>query len=99
MNERLMSFLGLCRRAGRLAWGADAALKAIREHKALLVLRTADLSENSAGNIAFAAERAGVPMRTLDCTKQELGFSIGKVCGVICITDRGFADKILTMLP
>ena len=98
MNDRLLSFLGLCRRAGCLVWGADAAQKAIREHKAKLALCTADLSANSAGDIAFAAEKAGIPLRTLDCTKDELGFAIGRVCGIVCVTDRGFADKILTMI-
>ena len=98
MNDRLLSFLGLCRRAGKLVWGADAATKAIREHKALLALCTADLSANSAGDIAFAAEKAGIPLRTLNVTKEELGFAIGKLCGVVCVTDRGFADRILTML-
>ena len=98
MNDRLLSFLGLCRRAGFLIWGADAVERAIRERKALLVLCTADLSANSAGDAAFAAERAGVPQRTLSCTKDELGFAIGKRCGVVCVTDRGFADKILTMI-
>ena len=98
MNEQLMRFLGLCRRAGRLIWGADSVNKAIRERKALLVLCTADLSANSARDIAYAAQQAGVPLCTLNGAKEELGFAIGKVCGVICVTDKGFADKILTML-
>lgn len=98
MNDRLMRFLGLCRRAGFLVWGADSVLKAIRERRALLVLCTADLSENSARDVRFGAEKSDIPLRVLDCTKEELGFAIGKLCGVIAVTDRGFADKILTML-
>ena len=98
MNDRLMNFLGLCRRAGFLVWGADSVEKAIHGRKALLVLCTADLSANSARDVDFAARQAGIPLRTLACTKDELGFAIGRVCGTVAVTDRGFADKILTML-
>lgn len=98
MNDRLLNFLGLCRRAGKLLWGADTVERAIREHRAHFVLITADLSLNSARDIAFAAEKTGTPLHTLACTKDELDFAIGKRSGVIAVTDKGFADKILTML-
>ena len=36
MNDRLLSFLGLCKRAGYLISGADTVVRAVREKKALL---------------------------------------------------------------
>lgn len=98
MNERLLNFLGLCRRAGKLTWGADTVERAVREHKVLLVLCTADLSANSARDLVYTAQKCSVELRTLECTKDELGFAIGKYSGAVGVTDRGFADKILTML-
>jgi len=98
MNDRLLSFLGLCKCAGFLISGADAVSKAIRESKALLVLQASDLSANSAGDTAFIASQHGVPIRRLQADKDELSYALGKYCGVICITDRGFSDKILSML-
>ena len=98
MNDRLLSFLGLCKRAGYLIAGADTVVRAIRDEKALLVLIAADMSPNSTKNVQFAAGQKRVPLRTLDCSKEELSFALGKHCGVICVTDRGFADKILEMV-
>ena len=98
MNEKLLSFLGLCRRAGYLIFGADTVIKAMKEHKALLVLTANDFSDNSKKHVEKAAVRYGVPIRTLGCDKETLSFALGKHCGVICITDKGFADKILTMI-
>lgn len=98
MNDRLLNFLGLCKRAGYLISGADTVIRAIRERKALLVLIAADQSPNSTKNVLFAAEQAGVTVKTLDRSKEELSFALGKHCGIICVTDRGFADKLLTMI-
>jgi len=98
MNDRLLSFLGLCKRAGYLISGTDTVIKAVREKKALLILATDDFSDNSRKKIEKAAAEYGVTLKTLDCPKEELSFALGKHCGVICITDKGFADKILSMI-
>lgn len=98
MNDRLLSFLGLCKRAGYLISGADTVVKAMRDKKALLVLTANDFSDNSRKNVEKAAAQYRVPLRTLACPKDELSFALGKHCGVICITDQGFADKILDMI-
>ena len=98
MNDRLLSFLGLCKRAGYLISGAETVTRTVREGKALLVLIAADVSPNSTGNVRFAADKSGTPLRTLACPKEELSFALGKHCGVVCITDKGFADRILTMI-
>ena len=46
-NDRLLNFLGLCKRAGYLISGAETVTKAVREGKAKLVLYAADFSGNS----------------------------------------------------
>ncbi len=98
MNDRLLSFLGLCKRAGYLISGADTVVRAVREKKALLVMTASDFSDNSLKNVEKAAVQTQIPLRTLACSKEELSFALGKHCGVICVTDKGFADKILTMI-
>ncbi len=98
MNDRLLSFLGLCKRAGYLISGADAVIKSMRDHKALLVLTANDFSDNSLKNVRKAADAYKVTLKTLCCPKDELSFALGKHCGVICVTDKGFADRILTLM-
>ena len=98
MNDRLLSFLGICKRAGYLIHGADTVTKAMHDGKVLLVLTAEDLSPHSVKYVTCAAERYDVPIRTLSCPKEELSFALGRHCGVIAVTDKGFADKIITMI-
>lgn len=96
-NDRLLSFLGLCRRAGCLIYGAETVQKSLREGKTLLALAAGDVSRHSLSDTEFTAHRCGAPFRTLPCRADELSAAIGKTCGIVGVTDRGFADKILTM--
>lgn len=98
MNEKLLSLLGIARRAGRLSLGFDAAADAMKNGKASLLLLAADLSARSAGSIAYIAEQAGVPVTTTDATMEQLGNAIGKrQTGIISVNDSGFATKINTL--
>lgn len=93
-NDRLLNFLGLCKRAGALLSGAETVTKAVNEKKAKLVLYASDVSENSIKAVCKAASEKNVPICPLPRTKEELSFALGKHCGIICTTDKGFAEKI-----
>ena len=97
-NDRLLSFLGICKRAGSLITGAESVTKTVSEKKALLVLYASDISENSLKAVSRAADENGVAVRELPRTKEELSFALGKLSGIICVTDEGFVRKILTMI-
>ena len=97
-NDRLLNFLGICKRAGALLWGAETVEKAVREGKAKLVLYASDVSGNSLKGVCRAAEEQGVPARMLPRSKEELSFALGRHCGIVCTTDEGFAKKMLEMI-
>lgn len=97
-NDRLLSFLGICKRAGSLITGAETVTKAVNEHNALLVLYASDVSDNSLKAVRRTAENNGVAVRELPRNKEELSFALGRLSGVIGITDEGFAKKILEMI-
>ena len=94
MNDRILSLLGLCRRAGKLSLGNDAVLASVRDGAARLVLCTADISENTYKKIAYAAGDSSVPCLTLNRTKDSLGNAIGKYCAVVSVNDAGFAKTL-----
>ncbi len=98
MNDRLLNFLGLCKRAGQLIAGTQTVIDAVKSGKVKLVLSASDLSDHSAGDAAYTAQRYGVVYQKLDRTKEELSAALGKHCGIVGITDEGFANKILTMI-
>ena len=97
-DDRLLSFLGICKRAGRLISGAETVTKAVNEGKAVLVLYASDVSENSLKQVLKAARDKAIPARRLSCGKEELSFALGRHCGIICTTDTGFAEKILDLI-
>ena len=94
MMNRALSNMGLARRAGKLNWGYDTAVEAMKNGDVCLALTAADLSEKTKKNARFEAERAGVPYMETGFTMEEISAAIGKKTGVIAICDGGFAKKL-----
>ena len=83
MSEQILGFLGLMRRAGALAVGAEDAFDAARENKARLLAAASD---------AAAQRETPAPILTLPCTKRELGGALGvRECAALAVLDTGFA--------
>ena len=98
MNDRLLSFFGLCRRAGKLVIGNDPVKEAIETDKALLVILASDISHNTLKKLNPLIESSGVPCFDVKRTKDEISFSLGKACAVLAVTDKGFADKLTELI-
>ena len=97
MDDRLLSLLGLARRAGRLALGCDAACAAALGRGCALILLSSDLSARTARTVREAAGRGNVKTAELGATMDEIGRAIGKRTGVIAVNDTGFAEKLLAL--
>ncbi|MBQ1977591.1 MAG: ribosomal L7Ae/L30e/S12e/Gadd45 family protein [Ruminococcus sp.] len=98
MNDRLLSFLGLCRRAGKLVIGNDPLREAIETGKALLVLVASDISENTLKKVNAAVSAGNVPYYKVNRTKDEISFSLGKTCACLAVIDEGFAEKLKELI-
>lgn len=94
MNDKLLSLLGLCRRAGKLVIGADPTTESISKGKSKLVIYASDFSKSSLRHIAPAAQTAGVKIICINRSKDELSLALGKLCGVLSVEDKGFAEKL-----
>lgn len=92
--DKLLSLLGLARRAGKIEPGFDAAVSAARGHKAALLLAARDISEKTLKNLRYEGDRAGVPTLRGDFGMEELGRACGMWAGVLAITDKGFAKAV-----
>ena len=77
INEQLLSFLGLMRRAGALTAGADAAFDACRLKKARLLCLTADAARNTADAAANGADEGNVAVIRLPFGKKAVGEALG----------------------
>lgn len=64
----------------------------------MLVLYAGDASKNSLKKVLQACQTRGVPAMCADRSKDELSRSLGRLCAVLSVEDKGFADKLTQML-
>lgn len=98
MNDKLLSLLGICRRAGKLVIGADPSVDSIHKHKAKLIIFASDFSPKSGKSVLFAAHECNVKTLTMNRNKEQLSLAVGKFCGVLSIEDKGFAGKLTQLI-
>lgn len=98
MNDKILSLLGLCRRAGKVTIGNDAVMDMVTKQKAKLVIMAKDLSENTSKKILINSHKNNVKALALNRTKEELSDALGKFCAVISINEVGFANKLETLI-
>lgn len=98
MNDRILSLLGLCRRAGKLVIGADPTIDSIKKGKSKIVIIASDFSKSSAKPVLAAAHTSNIKTFIINRSKDELSFALGKLCGVLSVEDKGFAEKLLQLI-
>ena len=96
--DKVLSLLGLARRAGRLEAGFDACRESARAGKAALLVAAGDVSEKTFKNLRYEAQRAGIEAVRLQTAMEELGRACGVRAGVVAVADKGFAWALLKEL-
>ncbi len=95
--NKLLSLMGIARRAGRLSLGNDAAVDSVRQGEARLVILASDLSPRTAGGIRNAAEQEEVAVVQIGATMDEISMALGKRTGIVAVNDAGFAKKMYAL--
>ena len=96
--KRITNLLSMAQRAGRVASGAFAAEKAVKEHKACLLLMAEDASEETKRNYQILADRYDIPYQEA-LTRDTLGQCLGKEYrAVAAVLDEGFAKKLCELM-
>ncbi len=98
MTDRLLSLVGLCRRAGKIVLGNDSVIDSINSRKAKLVIVASDCSKNTAKGVLSTAHRNNVCAHIAPYTKDDISLAVGKYTAVLSIIDDGFAKKAKTLL-
>ncbi len=76
VSRKVAAFLGLARRARKVASGAEAVDLAVKRHSARLILGAADASANSVAKLRSVAAQCGIAwMQAMD--KEALGVALG----------------------
>ncbi len=99
-NPKLLSLLGMCRRAGKLSCGHDAAVGSVRSKSAKLCLLSSDASQRLIKEIEREASFEGreIPVRVLYSGMEEIGRATGLKSAVVTVNDEGFAKTMLGLL-
>ena len=96
MQDELLRFLGLMRRAGKLSVGETGTGQAARAGKAALILLAADASENARDRAEGFARRAHVPLVRLKADKVQLADALHVAGGaMVAVCDEGFARALV----
>jgi len=93
-TDRILSMLGLAKRARRLACGEFSVEKAVKSGSAYLVVVAADASRNTHKLFINMCTFYQVPCY-LYSSKEELGHALGKdIQASVAVLDKGMADGI-----
>lgn len=97
MTDKLLSIIGLARRAGRLSLGCDPVLTAVSKKQAKIIVTAQDISKNTLSRVMTAVEGSGIDIISLDHTKEQISLALGKLTAVFSVNDEGFAKQIILL--
>lgn len=99
-ENKLKGLLGLCRKAGKMSLGHDAAVTQIKKRKAFLAVCCKDSSERLIREVRDECEFGGrnIKFITADITSDEIYFYIGAKPKVFTVDDKGFAEMLINDL-
>lgn len=93
--NKILSYLGLAMRAGKIASGEETVLKQIQSGRSRLVIMADDASDNTKKKFSDKCDFYHIPLIIMG-TRDELGQSMGKARRVvISVMDEGFAKAML----
>ncbi len=93
MTDKLLSALGLCKKAGALKLGFDPVKEAVLKGKAYLVLTASDLSEKTKKRVCFFCEEL-CDVADLPFTQAQLMEITNKPTGVFAVCDANLTKLV-----
>ena len=97
--DKLLSLLGLAKKAGRLELGEEPVGSAARVHGVRLLLLSSDAADNTARRARRFAQEGSCLLARLPADKASLGRATGRSsCAMLAVTDTGFAAAIAKKL-
>lgn len=94
IENKILGLLGLSAKAGKIAFGAEAATECIKRKKAYLVIIADDCSERTKRNFEFLCSSNNTPIIKFGSI-EKISKAIGKKNkAIICIRDKNLADEV-----
>ena len=99
-EEKILRFIGLAMRAGKVVSGFDAVVSAVRSGNAELLIISQDISANTLNKLMDKIAECDASVEAYGFSRAgDLGDAIGRPDrAVLAITDKGFAGKLALMI-
>ncbi|MFP4698103.1 MAG: L7Ae/L30e/S12e/Gadd45 family ribosomal protein [Eubacteriales bacterium] len=98
INKKVLSLLGIAKKAGNLVGGEFSTEAAIKGNKACMIIIADDASKNTKKKFTNSCRYYNVPLFFFG-EKDTLGHAIGKsYCASIALLDKGLAEAIKNQL-
>lgn len=96
-TDKALSYIGICKKAGRIAVGTELTCAALKEAKIKLAVCSTDASGNTKKRVSDRCNYYGVRYAEGGFTSAELGKAVGSrgEVAAVGITDEGLANAIL----
>lgn len=98
MINRVYSMMGLCMKAGKLAYGSDMCEERIKNNQAKLLVVAEDASDNTKRKFENLCSSNGIDfvfLGTIDLISHNIGKNNK---AIVAVLDEGFATRIKEML-
>lgn len=97
-QNKILSYIGLATKAGKIVSGEFSTEKAVKEKKARLVIVAGDASDNTKKMFTNMCAYHKVPIYFME-DKEALGHAMGKQFRAsLAVNDQGFANAIIKIL-
>ena len=97
--SKVLTLLGFAAKAGKLAFGFDAACSALSQKKSKLLLIANDVSPKSKKEIQFFGDKFKIEVIVLENTDmQTLSHAVGRKCGIISVNDMSFSNGLISAI-
>ena len=97
--ERILSMIGLAKKAGLVEIGEEPVGSAARAKHARVILVAGDAAASSVRRAYSFAQSGSCLCLTIDATKDQLGSALGRTSvAMVAVTDIGFAESIVKKL-
>lgn len=98
MADRVLSLLGLARRAGKVTLGFDAVCSSVGKNESRLILTADDVSDGTMRKLRNRLREQEITIHGMPYGMKEINAAIGKPVRIISINDSGFAGKLIELL-
>lgn len=97
-DDKILSLLGIARRANRITIGFDSIKASIKTQKSCLILFSKDLSKRTQEQVENLAKSQKISTILTDYTSEQLFAALGKRGSIISVNDEGFTTAIIKNL-